>query len=144
MVHTVGYIWRYSRRPVISEAKILDYNKEKKTVTFEYKDHRDTTETRWTLSVFKFIELLIQHIPQKYFHQIRHYWLVANRISEKFKIILEKLFWKAKRMLEKLTWRIRQKLFKWEDPLICPHCNWELQLVCMAFYSRKLGELIFC
>lgn len=144
MDHTVWYIWRYSRRPVISEAKILSYNTKQKTVTFEFKDHRDTTQTRWTLSVFKFIQLLIQHIPEKYFHQIRHYGLVANRVSEKFGIILEKLFWKTKQLLEKLSWRIRQKLYKWKDPLICPKCNSELILTWMAFYSKKECKLIFC
>ena len=142
--HTVWYIWRYSKRPVISEAKILNYNKEDKTVTIEYKDHRDKSETKWTLSVFKFIKLLIQHIPERYFHQIRHYWLVANRISDKFSIILEKLFWKAKRFLEKISWRIRQKIYKWKDPLICPCCNCELVLTWMAFFSKKEGKLIFC
>lgn len=144
MDHTVWYIWRYSRRPVISEAKILDYNKEEKIVTFEFKDHRDSTETIWTLSVFKFIRLLIQHIPERYFHQIRHYWLVANRVSEKSRNILEKLFWKTKQLLEKLSWRIRQRLYKWKDPLICPHCNSELQLTWIAYYSKKYEKLIFC
>lgn len=38
MDHTVGYIGRYSKRPVISEAKILEYNKEIGTVKIEYKD----------------------------------------------------------------------------------------------------------
>jgi len=105
MDHTVGYIGRYSRRPVISEAKILNYDKAKETITIEYQDHRDTTPTIWTLSVYKFIRLLVQHIPNKYFHQIRHYGLVANRISSKYKIILNKLFGKAKQLLKKLLWR---------------------------------------
>jgi hypothetical protein len=73
MIHTVGYIGRYSRRPVISEAKILHYSKDKKKVTFEYKDHKQNAIIKYTLSVFEFIKLLIQHIPEKYNHQIRHY-----------------------------------------------------------------------
>lgn len=144
MEHTIWYIWRYSRRPIISEAKILHYNKYKGTVTFEFKDHRDTSETKWTLSVFKFIALLIQHIPEKYFHQIRHYGLVANRISEKSKNILERLFWKTKQLLKKLSWKIRQKLYRWKDPLICPHCNSELLLTWIAFFSKKEWKIIFC
>jgi len=144
MDHTIWYIWRYSKRPVISEAKILDYNKGNKTVTFEYKDHKENTNIKYTLSVLKFIKLLIQHIPEKYFHQIRHYWLVANRISKKFKNVLNRLFWKTKQILEKLNWRFRQKLYKWKDPLVCPICNSELQLSWMAFFSKKEGKVIFC
>jgi len=143
MVHTVSYIWRYSRRPVISEAKILWYSKENKTVTFEYQDHRDTTPTRRTLSVFKFIELLIQHIPERYNHQIRHYWLVANRVSSFFKKILEKLFWKAQKFLSNLSWRIRQFKFSGKDPLICPHCLSELVCTWMAIFSKKHNKIIF-
>jgi len=73
MVHTVGYIGRYSRRPVISEAKILEYSKDKKTIKFEYLDHKQKSIIKYTLSVFEFMKLLIQHIPEKYNHQIRHY-----------------------------------------------------------------------
>lgn len=142
MDHTIGYIGRYSRRPVISEAKILAYDKEAATVTIEYQDHKDPTPTKWTLSVYKFIKLLIQHIPQKYFHQIRHYGLVANRISKNFKGVLQMLFGKAKQALEKLLWRQRQKKYRNIDPLLCPHCNSELILRFRVFFSRSQNRFV--
>ncbi len=142
MDHTIGYIGRYSKRPVISEAKILDYNKEAEAITIEYQDHRDDSPTKWTLSIYKFIELLIQHIPKKHFHQIRHYGLVANRISAKFKTILQKLFGKTKQLLQKLMWRQRQKLHKGKDPLICPHCKNKLQFMFRMAFSRSQNCLV--
>jgi len=146
MDHTVGYIGRYSRRPVVSETKILDYNKDKGkefgTVTFEYQDHKENTPTKWTLYVYKFMKLLIQHIPQKYFHQIRHYGLVANSISKKFKPILTKLFGRAKQMLKKLLWRQRQEKHTGKDPLLCPECETEMIVILRVFYSQKEGCLI--
>lgn len=142
MDHTVGYIGRYSRRPVISEAKILAYDKESGMVTIEYQDHREFSPTKWTLPVYKFITLLIQHIPQKYSHQIRHYGLVANRISAKFKVVLSKLFGKAKQMLQKLLWRQRQKLHRGKDPLICPHCSTELVFKFRAVFCRSQNCLV--
>ena len=143
MDHTVAYIWRYSRRPVISEAKILRYSKEEWKIQFEYQDHRDTSPTKRTLKVFDFIALLIQHIPEKYNHQIRHYWLVANRVSEKFRTILTKLFWKTQKVLTNLTWRFRKLKFTWIDPLICPICSSELVCTWMAIFSKKENKLIF-
>lgn len=142
MDHTVGYIGRYSRRPVVSEAKILDYNRNKETVVFEYQDHKENVPTKWTLHIHKFIRLLIQHIPQKYFHQIRHYGLVANSISKKFKPILKKLFGKTKQMLKKLLWRQRQKRHTGKDPLLCPECKMEMTVTLRVFLSRKEGCLI--
>jgi len=143
MIHTVWYIWRYSRRPVISEAKILEYSKNKKTIKFEYKDHKQNAIIKYTLSVFDFIKLLIQHIPERYNHQIRHYWLVANRVSAFFKNILNKLFWKAKKMLTALTWRFRKYKYTGKDPLICPHCNSELFCLWMGIFSKKENKIIY-
>jgi hypothetical protein len=142
MDHTIGYIGRYSRRPVISEAKILEYDRENDEITFEFQDHRDSSPTLWTLSVFKFIQLLIQHIPQKYFHQIRHYGLVANRIAQKFKNLLQKLFGKAQQMLQKLSWRFRQKEYKKKDPLLCPLCSSEMVFAFRAVFSRAKNSLV--
>ena len=135
MDHTVGYIGRYSRRPVISEAKILAYDKNAQTVTFQYQDHKEEKPITWTLPVFKFIELLIQHIPVKYSHVIRHYGLVANRISATFKTGLNNLFGAAKRMLKKLLWRQRQNFYHKTDPLICPHCGSEMVFMFRVVYS---------
>jgi hypothetical protein len=143
MDHTIGYIGRYSRRPVVSEAKILDYDRTKQSITFEYQDHKEKTPTKWTLHVHKFMKLLIQHIPQKYFHQIRHYGLVANSISKKCKPILKKLFGIAKQMLQKLLWRQRQKKLSGNDPLSCPKCKSEMIISLRAFFSQKKGKLIF-
>ena len=41
----------------------------------------------YTLKTLEFIKNLIQHIPPHYFHVIRHYGILANRVKSKFKEI---------------------------------------------------------
>lgn len=139
---SLGYIGRYTKRPVIAEASIVDYNKEKGTVSFVYKDTRDQTETLMTCPVFVFIRKLIQHIPKKYFHQIRHYGLVANRVSKKFQPILRNLFGMVRKFMEKMNWRQRQTVYRKRDPLICTHCNCELLFRGRFCFSSAENRLI--
>jgi hypothetical protein len=88
----IGYVGRYLHRTAIAQSSILDFDWE--NITFNYEDKR---EKNWkkkikelTCSAMEFIGLLVQHIPNKYFHMVYYYGIFANRIKSKFlKVIYE-------------------------------------------------------
>lgn len=135
---TIQYVGRYTKKPIIAETRILAYDGT--TVTFVYHDHKDNMETKVTLPVFEFIKRLIRHIPARYFRLIRHYGLVANRVSSRFKNILTTLFGTVATIMKFLTWRERQKQYRNKDPLLCPHCGDELYLFARFFPSKLSGS----
>ena len=144
---TIGYIGRYSKRPAISEAKIVQYKPnqdkpQKSTITFEYNDHKSKSTIQHTCTVFQFITKLIQHIPQKYFHVIRSYGLIANRIRKKFIFILRQLFGFFDQIKQKLFWRQRQKIFSGEDPLVCPVCKTIMTLTFRQVFDKSQYKVI--
>lgn len=63
------YIGRYLARPAIAEYRIVDYNG--KEVHFWYEDHQTGKRVDLKISVFRFIYLLLQHIPPKHFRMVR-------------------------------------------------------------------------
>jgi hypothetical protein len=78
---TIMYIGRYTKRPVIAESRIVEYDG--KFVLFSYEDHI-TSETLYVrLTVEEFIARLIRHIPGKGFRQIRHAGIFATRVRSK-------------------------------------------------------------
>ena len=80
---SLRYIGRYTKRAVMAEYRISNYNG--KTITFSYKDYAENgKKSEKTLTVMKFIERLIRHIPDKSFPVIRHYGLFANRNKGKY------------------------------------------------------------
>lgn len=135
-VVTTNYVGRYTKRPPLAEARILDYDGQ--LVTFCYEDwNEDKTRKNMTFSVEYFITRLIQHLPPKHFRLIKHYGLLHNRQRGKYLPILKQLFGQIKTYIQKTTWRIRQKLFKKTDPLLCPKCKREMKPVEIAFWSRR-------
>jgi len=97
-------------------------------VIFSYKE-REQPEIKWTVPVEKFISLLIQHIPPKHFRVVRYYGALATRAKPLFKKILR--------------WRERLSSFTGKDPLRCPICQRKMELVEVAYFSKKLGSLDF-
>lgn len=136
---TVSYIGRYTKKPVIAETRIVDYDG--KLVTFIYLDYHDNSEVKYTLPVEKFISLLIQHIPPKNFRMIRYYGLIANQAKKKWQPIVFKLLFQTKKVIQSLSWRARRILHKKIDPLVCKLCGREMILLEFAFKS-KFGGLI--
>lgn len=144
---TIGYIGRYAKRPVISEAKIVDYHPDHKhpensTITFDYDDHKTKSTIRHKLKVFQFMKKLIQHIPEKHFHVIRSVGLIANRVIQKYNPILKKLFGALPKILQKLFWRQRQKISSGEDPLCCRVCGNSMFIAYRVCFSRTQNRLV--
>jgi hypothetical protein len=132
--YTIHYIGRYTKRPVISETRIYKYDG--KTVTFLYKDTSTGEKTHVTLPVDEFIKRLIQHIPDKHFRQVRYYGIFAPKSQSTGLDIARKLVNKPPaRMVKSLpqNWRERRISQTGFDPLICPRCNIELELVDVTY-----------
>ena len=76
---TVGYIGRYTKRPALALSRIKHYDPQALTVTFEYQDKTEDVHNLITLPVHDFIALLVRHIHQSHFKQIRYYGLYSHR-----------------------------------------------------------------
>lgn len=128
----VKYISRYLGRPTIASSRIDSYDGE--NVTFHYNKHEDNSYVEKTLPVLEFIQLLIQHIPEKHFKMTRYYGLYARQRE------LDKTIRKAvdpckhKILLDWNKWRNLIFLSFGYDPLKCPNCNHKM--VFMELYQK--------
>lgn len=139
---TCKYIGRYTKRPVMAESRIIDYDGT--FVTFFYEDRQEwgwKKKEYCTLTWEEFISRLIQHIPQKQFKMIRYYGILANSVRKKYQKIVFKLLKQTKRVSSWLKWRTRQLKWKNIDPLICKVCGKEMVLKELAFYSSLINGL---
>lgn len=135
-VVTTNYIGRYTKKPPLSQARILNYDG--KSITFFFEDwYNGKKKSFKTVSVEEFIALLIQHIPPKHFRLIRHYGLLHNSVRGRYLSVVKKLFGKIKSYVQKTTWRIRQKDYRKDDPLLCPVCGKEMIAAEIAFWSKS-------
>lgn len=132
---TVRYIGRYTKRPVLAQTRIKNYDGQ--SVTFEYHDKANHEHKLVTMPVEQFMARLVSHIPDKHFRQIRYYGLYASRDKrndlDKARVILG--LTQGKRP-EPLNWRERRKQQRGFDPLVCGHCHSELQLIKLVYCSR--------
>ncbi|EOS35046.1 IS91 family transposase [Dubosiella newyorkensis] len=128
----VKYISRYLGRPTIASSRVDSYDGE--NVTFHYNKHEDDSYVEKTLPVLDFIQLLIQHIPEKHFKITRYYGLYARRRE------LDKTIRKAvdpckhKIILDWNQWRNLIFLSFGYDPLECPKCKHKM--VFMELYQK--------
>lgn len=112
------YIGRYVKRPVIAQSRILDYDWE--NVTFNYLDKKDKLVKKITCPVLDFIGLLIQHIPNRYFHMVYHYGIFANRCKKKYLNIITNYFGQQSyRFFIPKSFSERIFAFTGENPLQC-------------------------
>lgn len=139
---TCKYIGRYTKRPVIAESRIINYDGT--FVTFFYEERQAWGWKKKEYCTFtweEFISRLIQHIPQKQFKMIRYYGILANSVRKKYQKIVFWLLNQVKRITSWLRWRTRQLKWKRTDPLICKICGQEMVLKELAFYSSLINGL---
>jgi len=140
--HTVAYVGRYAKRPCLSEAKIIAYDRDADIVSFRYQDKLAGEERILDFSVNDFIGSLIRHIPEKYFNMIRYYGMYANVVKEKVTAILAQrlifLYGRVYLLFEPniRTWRQRVVEATDLDPLVCPKCRREMTLIEIAYRIR--------
>jgi len=128
---TIGYVGRYTKKPVLAESRIVGYDG--KNVTIVFTDYNDGGTVRWRMPVFTFIANLIQHIPPRQFKMIRYAGIVASRVKKLYQKKLKPLFRYLGKMVQKLTWRMRRWQRTGKDPLSCSRCGREMTLAEVAF-----------
>lgn len=129
-VHTIRYIGRYSKRPVIAGSRIISYDG--KYVGFLCDSNEGFSEKGGEkilrLPVKEFIKRLLRHIPDKGFRMINHFGLYAqgkwNKVKEKLRSI-GKFIQRAVRVL---SWSERIEKSFGRDPLECPGCGGKMLL----------------
>lgn len=141
----IGYVGRYTKRACISEYKLqhIDQNK----IQFLYNDYKNTPRGQKPLQSIreytanKFLDLLLQHVPNKGYRMVRYYGLYnsayLSQIPQQFKKemsdksqmdIEQKEDWGEYEALRKSFLRAGKK-----DPLFCYHCNKDKKLVYIEF-----------
>ena len=75
----IEYLARYVSKTAISNYRIKAIDKDKKTVTFSYKDYRHGgVQKLMTLNTKEFIRRFQQHVLPKGFRRIRHYGILSS------------------------------------------------------------------
>ena len=132
----LNYIWRYLKRPTISQSRILHYNW--KSVSFSYKDKYDNKTKIITTSAIDFIWLLLQHLPNKYFHMIYYNGIFANRCKSKYIHSLNSEFNNSINI--KIPTNFAQRIFYFtgKNILKC-NCWWQFFLysISISWYPTK-------
>jgi len=128
---TVGYIGRYTKKPVLAESRIIGYDG--RMVTIVYDDYHDASRVTWTMPVFAFIARLIQHIPPRQFKMIRYAGIVASRVKKRYQEKLKLFFRHLGNAARTLAWRMRKWKRTGRDPLACRQCGRDMALVEAAF-----------
>ena len=115
----VWYVWRYVKRPVIAQSRILAYDWD--NVTFNYTDKRDKLVKDITCPALEFMELLLQHLPNKNFHMIYYYGIFANRCKKKYLRVI-KTYYSHEPKMPKIARNFRERIFMFtgKDFLKCP------------------------
>jgi hypothetical protein len=121
------YIGRYIKHPPIAESRITVFNG--KQVTFWYKDSETKQIKTVAMEKFEFIRLLLSHIPEKNFKIVRYVGIYSRR-GYKHR---QTEFHDGEMIFIKKSWREEiKKTFNY-DPLICPDCKIEMELVGICY-----------
>jgi hypothetical protein len=129
----VRYACRYSKRPVIAEGRIMNF--ERGYVTFRFKDyHQGGARCFKKLPVLVFIDRLVQHLPEQKFRQVRYYGLFSNATrTEHLANVRQILAQRKKRRPKPMTWEQRRKAAGSRKPLSCPRCDHRMVFWCLLF-----------
>jgi hypothetical protein len=148
--HTMEYCARYCKKMVMSESRIIDYDKKSKDVTF----WDSKFEKVLVYDVEIFMKCILQAVPDKYFHLVRFYGFYSNRSKKKYAVATKE--WQSLAVhREKLSWALRQTLRNYNDPkypdgkpknpLVCPKCKTPLKLKKIIYpepkYRRTLENI---
>jgi len=121
------YIGRYVMHPPIAESRIVTFDE--KQVTFWYKDSETKQKKTVTMDKFEFIRLLLSHIPEKNFKIVRYVGIYSRRGSK----FTQTQFHEGEMIIVKTSWReMIKRTFKY-DPLICPNCKAEMELIGICY-----------
>ena len=131
---SIKYVGRYTKKPVIAETRIISFNS--RWIVFKFKDYADGGKiSSRKMGLFTFIAYLIEHIPDKYFRNVRGYGIFSNRLKGKLlprarnRLNLPE----KEKSIEQKRWRELHIERTGKDPLICENCFGEMRLVFICF-----------
>ena len=123
----IEYVTRYCGRLPISENRIINYDGE--NVTFSYNDHYDESYHEITVSAEEFIMMLLRHVIPTQYKIIRYYGFYRKKHPMHDKIVL--LIDKTKRAFRRTLLKYQFSILKSfnRDPYYCPKCNTKMDFV---------------
>ncbi len=121
------YIGRYVKHPPIAESRITAFDG--KQVTFWYKDSETKQKKTIIMDKFDFIQLLLSHIPEKNFKIVRYVGIYSRRGYRH----RQTEFHEGEIVHIKRSWREEIKKTFDYDPILCPDCNIEMELIDICF-----------
>ena len=144
---TVRYIGRYTKRAVLAEYRITRYDGQ--AVRFAFRDYAEGGTTSYkTMPVLAFIGRLIRHVPDKHFKMVRYAGIFAPRWKARYLEQARAALAQGNKAATKLAakveptqasllpWRQRRLAEKHKDPLVCPFCHVEMELMEVVFGSH--------
>lgn len=125
----IEYVTRYCGRCPISENRIVNYDGQ--NVTFSYNSHYDESYHEVAVSAEEFITMLLRHIIPKNYKIIRYYgfYRKKHKLHDKIVMLIDKIKIPFRRSLLKYDISIL-KSFK-RNPYNCPKCNIRMDFVCL-------------
>jgi hypothetical protein len=127
------YVAKYVVSPPIAVRRIDRYDGAR--VTYHYRSHRTARMEHETVTVERFIGRMVQHTVPKGFKRIRYYGVQATKTFAMVKVAIQAALAKvegvvkgAVKILARLTYRQRYEHSTGRDPLICPHCQHEMEV----------------
>lgn len=137
-----NYIAKYLFRPSISLKRIKHYDKDKRTVSYEYSSHETHKMETETVGVLEFIGRMVQQILPSGFQRVRYYGLQATASFKKSEELINKAM--ETQSFEDTTRELnvfvadncKQKTFSdkvyaltGQNPLKCKNCGGIMELV---------------
>jgi hypothetical protein len=114
--HFLGYAARYIRRPPIAQHRFQEI---RPVVKFLTKDTATKETVLDELPKEKFIQILADHVPDKYVHSVRYYGLLAPRSRSRIFAIMLKLLGQTRRPRpRRLSWAEMIMKYFGKNPLI--------------------------
>jgi len=127
----VNYVGRYSKRTCVSEYNITNINGD--LITFKFKDYKNTPRGQKpkfafkTIHFTKFLDLLLQHVPQRKFRMVRYAGAYNScykkYIPKKDPITAEEIIYPNQDWSDFPNIRKLDILNGKPDPLQCPNCK---------------------
>ena len=123
----IEYVTRYCGRVPISENRIINYDGN--NVTFSYNDHKDNSYKEITITATEFIFMLLRHIIPYQFKIIRYFGFYRKKHPFHDKMVL--LVDKTKRNFRKQILSYQNSIINFFNrfPYNCPKCDIRMNFV---------------
>jgi hypothetical protein len=117
----IEYLSRYIRGTPIHNHQIQSYDS--RTVSFQYKDHRDNQEKVMTLPAVDFLRRLLQHVPPAKKKTVRYFGLYAESNRALLNISRAAMGQEDYKAPDPPTWETLWRGKPEEKPNLCPICH---------------------